>query len=677
MQRILIFILSAFCCWTIIGCSGEKDIELTGDRAFEQKQFLVAAKLLQDEMQTDDAKTVNEKTLKVAQCYDYANKTKEAAEWYKKYYDITKEPAYFYHHINKLKATNDYAKCEEELKDFIKQHPTEKLKAAFEIQQCENAEEWLQTGSKMYVVKKIDSVNTFRNEYAPVGYEKNKLVFTSDRSAATGDDKYGWTGEKFTDLFVSELINGKFQRPRKFSQIINTPAHEGTCTFTKNFNAVIFTRCGSPYNTDDYCQLLISEKQADGEWTEGSKLLLFGTEDTLQNVGQPFLTEDGKSLYFSSDAAGGLGGKDLYVCTKTSNGWGKPRNLGGTVNSSGDDVFPYVRKDGTLFFSSNGHGGMGGLDVFYCNKNGTRYSQPFNLKSPINTGADDFGFSFVQYNEKGINDTLMGWGYLSSPRVGGRGGDDIYKFELKKEKVYTYWLSGVVNENKYEDPKDSKSKVVDTIPVAGAIVQLFEINKTTGMQHLLDADSTSSNGSYAFQIEKDKQYKVLISKKNYFNKSDAVSSKNISNPNDDAKIYVYKNLKLEPIIKNKMIEIPNIFYDLDKWNIRTDAAAVLDSLVVPLMEENPTLKFELGSHTDSRGNDEYNMTLSQKRADAVVEYLIQKGINAERLVAKGYGETQIINRCTNGVDCTEEEHQQNRRTTFRVLDEAKTEESNK
>ncbi len=668
MQRIFIFILLISSSLCLIKCSGEKDVELTGDRAFEQKQFLVSAKLLQDEMQTDDVKTAHEKTLKVAQCYDYANKTKEAADWYEKYYTITKEPAYFYKHIEKLKATNNYEKCEEELKDFIKINPAEKIKAAYEIQQCQNADEWL-TLPSMYLIKKIDSVNTFRNEYAPVAFEKNKLVFTSDRSAATGDEKYGWTGEKFSDLFIAEMKDGKFQRPRKFSQILNTPAHEGTCTFTRNFNGIIFTRCGSANSTDDFCQLFISERQPDGEWSEGTKLLLFGNEDTLQNVGQPFLTEDGKSLYFSSDAAGGFGGKDLYVCSKTANGWSKPRNLGGTVNSSGDDVFPYVRKDGTLFFSSNGHGGMGGLDIFMCMKNGSKFSQPFNLKSPLNSGADDFGFTFVQYNEKGINDTLMGWGYISSPRTGGKGGDDIYKFELKKEKVYTFWLSGNISSNKYEDPKDPKSKVIDTLPIQHAFVQLFEVNKTTGMQHLVDADSTDKDGAYTFQIEKGKDYKLAVAKKNYFNKSDVVSSKNLEAKGEDSRIFVYKDLRLEHIIKNKMIEIPNIFYDLDKWNIRPDAAAVLDSLVVPLMEENPTLKFELGSHTDSRGNDEYNMTLSQKRADAVVEYLIQKGINAERLIAKGYGETQIINRCTNGVDCSEEEHQQNRRTTFKVLDE--------
>ena len=668
MRNIFLFtiVISLF---ILASCGAERDVELTGDRAFEQKQYLVAAKLLQEELTTASPKEVNDKTLKIAQSFDYANKTKQAAEWYKKYFDSNHEPAYFYQYIEKLKADNDYEKCTDELKAFIKDNPNEKVKSAYEIQQCQNAAEWLISPS-MYVVKKIDSVNTFRNEYAPVIYEKNALVFTTDRSASTGDEKYGWTGEKFSDLFVSEIKNGRFQRPKRLSNIINTPAHEGTCTFTRNFNGIIFTRCGSQNSTDDYCQLFISERQQDGEWSEGTKLNLFGDEDTLQNVGQPFLTDDGKSLYFSSDAAGGYGGKDLYVCYKTPNGWSKPRNLGGTVNSRGDDVFPYLRKDGNLFFSSNGHGGMGGLDIFMCIKNGNKFSQPFNLKSPMNSGADDFGFSFVQFENKSLPDTLQGWGYFSSPRPGGKGGDDVYKFELKKEKVYTFWLSGIISENVYDDPKDPKSKVIDTIAVKHSVVQLYEINKNTGMQHLLDVDTTDNYGRYTFMVEKNRDYKVVVTKKDYFSKSDIANTRNLKIGND-AKIFVHKNLRMDKIFKNKMIEIPNIFYDLDKANIRPDAAAVLDSLVLPLMDENPMLRFELGSHTDSRGDDNYNLKLSQKRADAVVEYLIGKGINANRLIALGYGETQIINRCANGVDCSEEEHQQNRRTTFKVIDEEK------
>jgi outer membrane protein OmpA-like peptidoglycan-associated protein len=667
MNKNLLFIFCVMLSVFLASCDAGKEIELTGDRAFEQKQFAVAAKLLQEEIKTCDKKEVADKTLKIAQSYDAANKNKDAATWYKNYYEISKEPSYFYKFIEQQKATNNYTECVKDLKEFIKENPTEKLKAAYEIQQCTDAEQWL-TSKSMYTIKKIDSINTFRNEYAPVSYEKNKLVFTSDRIAATGEEKYGWTGEKFSDLFYSEIKDGKYQRPKKFSSVINTAVHEGTCTFTRNYTAIIFTRCGSENSTDDFCQLYISERQNDGEWGDASRLFLFGAEDTLQNIGQPFLTEDGKTLYFSSDQAGGFGGKDLYVCNKTNGGWGKPRNLGATINSNGDDVFPYVRKDGTLFFSSNGHGGMGGLDIFMCMKNGNKYGQPFNLKSPLNSGADDLGFSFVQFESKNLPDTIQGWGYISSNRVGGKGGDDIYKFELKKERVITYWLSGAISENKFEDENDPKSKVIDTVFVQKAIVQLYETNKQTGMQHLVDTDTSDATGDYMFQIENNKEYKIIVSKKGYFNKSDIINAKKLLPTDNDSKAFAFKDLRIEKIFKDKQIEIPNIFYDVDKWNIRTDAAAVLDTLVLPIMIENPTLQFELGSHTDARGNDEYNLTLSQKRAEAVVDYLISKGINRERLIAKGYGETQIINRCANGVDCSDEEHQQNRRTTFKVVE---------
>jgi outer membrane protein OmpA-like peptidoglycan-associated protein len=667
MKKITPLFILIIAAMGFVGCDASKEIELTGDRAYEQKQYIIATKLLQDELKTCEKNEVKDKTLKIAQSFDAANKNADAAKWYQSYFELSNEPAYFYKFIEKQKSTNNYQQCVDDLNEFIKNNPSEKIKAAYEIQQCSDAEQWL-TLKSMYQLKKIDSINTIRNEYAPVAYEKSKLVFTSDRVAATGEEKYGWTGEKYSDLFYAEIKSGKFARPKKFSTVINTAVHEGTCTFTRNFSAIIFTRCGSENSTDDFCQLYISERQNDGEWGDAVRLFLFGAEDTLQNIGQPFLTEDGKSLYFSSDNAGGFGGKDLYVCSKTNAGWGKPRNLGATINSNGDDVFPYVRKDGTLFFSSNGHGGMGGLDIFMCMKNGNKYGQPFNLKSPLNSGADDLGFSFVQFESKNLPDTLQGWGYFSSNRVGGKGGDDIYKFELKKEKVITYWLNGAISENKYEDESNPKSKIMDTLFVQKAIVQLYEINKQNGMQHLVDADTTDANGDYMFQIENNKTYKIVVSKNGYFNKSDNVSSKNVAPKSDENKVFVYKDVRLEKIFKDKQIEIPNIFYDVDKSNIRADAAAVLDSLVLPILLENPTLQFELGSHTDARGNDDYNLALSQKRADAVVDYLISKSITRDRLIAKGYGETQIINRCLNDVDCSDEEHQQNRRTTFKVIE---------
>jgi outer membrane protein OmpA-like peptidoglycan-associated protein len=401
---------------------------------------------------------------------------------------------------------------------------------------------------------------------------------------------------------------------------------------------------------DNFTQLFSSKRKVGGEWESPVLINVFG-EDSMQNVGQPFLTEDGKSLYFSSDVSTGFGGKDIYVCTRTNSGWGPARNIGATVNSDKDEMFPFLRKDGVLFFSSNGYEGMGGLDIFMSQKTGWKFSRPQNIQAPINSGGDDFGIIFFEFKTPNLPDTIIGTGYLTSSRGGGKGGDDIYRFELRQE--VSYRMEGIVSETKSNE----------ILP--NALVQLYEMENN--IPFIAATDTTDKDGKFSFNIQKNKDFKVSASAKEHFAKSEFISSKNLP-PATESIVTIYRNVGLEKFVKNKFITVPNIFYDLDKSDVRPDAAMVLDSLVLPLMEENPELKFELGSHTDSQGSEEHNQVLSQARADKVVEYLINKGIAADRLVAKGYGETQIMNRCLEGVKCSDEEHQQNRRTTFKILE---------
>lgn len=633
------------------GCTGAQK-SLTGEQAFEQKQYLVAAKLLEAELlASKDAEEQAVKSILVAQAYAAANKNKEAIEWSKKAYEMNnRKPELFYAYIDKLRSTSDYATCITQLEKFAKQRPAEKANADKMIARFRQFQEWQQEGSR-YVIQRLDSISTVRNEYAMVPMSKDEFIFTSDRVASTGDEKYGWTGEKYSDFYTTRLVNGEYTRPKKFSESINTPGHEGTCTFNKNRTEIIFARTVVIGDREDnFTQLYVSKKGTDATWEQPVRLALFG-EDTAQNVGQPFMTEDGKTLFFSSDAQGGYGGKDLYVSSRTAEGWSAPRNLGPNINSERDEVFPFLRKDGMFFFSSNGHDGMGGLDIYYSQKSGWKFSRPTNLQWPMNSGADDFAVFFSSFQDNDLPDTLMGKGYFSSNRSGGRGGDELFYFELKHETKFR--LEGIV----YGD--------LDNKPVLpNAIVQLFEMEN--GVAYPVASDTTDATGTYTFSIQKNKDYKVSALAKTFFAKSDFISSRN-QVQNYEALVSLHKDLVLTKIIKNKLIEVPNIFYDLDKSDIRPDAAAVLDSVVMPLLVENPDLRFELGSHTDAQGDDEYNQKLSQDRADKVVAYLIEKGISPDRLISKGYGETQIINRCKNGVQCSDEEHQQNRRTTFKVL----------
>jgi peptidoglycan-associated lipoprotein len=649
---LLIWFFAASC------TSSYKTTELTGDIAFEQKDFIKAAKLLEEEYKTTDQKEF--KAARIASCYEYTNKYKEAGDWYQKSYEINKSVGYFYKYIDQLKSADKLETCIEELNSFLKKNPTEKYQVKVEINNCERLLGLQQKGS-FYTITKLDSINTYRNEYSPSLY-LNKLVFTSDRNMSVGDVKYGWTGEKFVDFYISNITPKLVKRAKPFNEIFNTENNDGACTFNKNGTEIFFTRCGSKNITDDYCSIYTSTKVADN-WLEPEKIIFF-ENDSTNNIGQPFLSEDGKALFFSSDAAGSLGGKDIWVSYRKGNSWSTPKNLGSPVNTSFDEMFPSLRPDGTLFFSSNKDGGIGGLDIYYSKKTGGKYLKPVNLQCPINSGADDFSLIFKEYRTENLPDTIEATGFFCSSRVSGKGGDDIYQFIAKK--TIQVELKGYVVENIYETPNDPLSTFTGTQPVANAQVQLFEYVGDKPI--LIYIDSTSVNGGFNFIIQKEKNYKIIVNKKAYFSKQELFNS--LILPKIENDIYTFsKTIIIDKVIKDKFIEIPNIFYDLDKYVVREDASVILDSLVLPIMNQNPELKFELGSHTDSRGNDDYNEELSQKRADAVVSYLINKGIDAQRLTAKGYGETQIINKCKNEVPCEESEHEKNRRTTFRIIED--------
>ncbi|RZM13480.1 MAG: hypothetical protein EOO88_44680, partial [Pedobacter sp.] len=388
------------------------------------------------------------------------------------------------------------------------------------------------------------------------------------------------------------------------------------------------------YATEFITELYYSKKLDDGKW---STPFPFRYNDVNKHsVGDPYLTMDGKRLYFASNMPGGLGGADIYYVDRIADGdWGSPINLK-DINTAGNERTPSIGEGDLFYFASDGRIGLGGLDLFTARLKGDIMTGIQNMGYPANSPQDDFAFTA----------TGKLTGLMSSNRSGGLGSDDIYSF-VAKEPVIAKLIFGLEGKVLNRDTGQ---------PISGATVQLGHGDGS------MEKVATASDGSFSFGLGEKSEYKLAAEKAGHIR--GPVSK--ISTVGLTRSTVIYKDLYLGEIVIGKAIKIDNIFYDFDRSNIRPDAAFELDKLVETL-KENPTIWIELGSHTDSRGNDVYNQKLSQNRATAAVNYIIGKGIAKERITAKGYGETMLVNQCGNGVKCTEEEHQQNRRTEFKIV----------
>jgi len=519
--------------------------------------------------------------------------------------------------------------------------------------QCREAIIWQKEFTKTQVTN-LAPLNTPNADYALVPYKNNQYIFSSNRTDATGSLKDGWTGEKPSDLFVVDKTAKAFGAVSNLGAPVNTPFHESSATFSKDFKEVYFVRCGQEDKSNQYCHVYYSAFNNE-HWTDPVKLGLFA--DTI-NVYDPHLSKDGKLLFVAASPIDNFGGTDLYMFIKADSGWGAPQNLGSGINTPGSERFPWLDDKGNLYFSSNGLPGMGGLDIFKAIKTKAGFKDPQNLRSPINSGADDFAFYIEKYKPNNEADTILFAGYFSSNRKGGKGSDDVYRFEDKWVNFFV--LNGKVVEKEFEVAENPESKVLGLKPMAKAKVEL----KST-KDEVIATVYTDAKGEFLFNLEAETDYKLTASKSGYFNSNAQTSTKG-KRHQDSTLISLFVQVELEKIFTQKMVAIPNIYYDYDKATLRPESQLVLDSILV-FFKENPDLTVEIGSHTDSRGSDAYNLKLSQARAQSVVDYLISKSIPVDRLLAKGYGETKPVNNCTNGAKCTEEEFQKNRRTTFRVV----------
>lgn len=643
------------------GCTYTQKVK-DGSFAFDRKQYAVATDLLQKEYKKAKSRVEKGKiAFLLGESYRILNKPASASTWYKSAYDNGYGVDALREYAYTLKAMQQYDDAMKAFKELGIEigSPYEYRR---EIAACQVAKGWLEEKSREYAVTPAD-FNSPNADYSPALFKDGQLLFTSDRGAATGDDTYNWTGRDFSDLFLVNTRSGDVQT---FDNQINTQYNEGTAVFNRDFTEMYFTRCYGDKKEDNYCKIMVS-KWDGSQWTVPAML---GFEQEEVNYGHPALSADGKTLYFSCNSNDGWGGYDIWTSERPSatSEWELPKLMGRSVNTIGNEKFPSLDGD-TLYFASDFHPGMGGLDIFKTWKMPNGAWVPVkNLKPPLNSGSDDFGY-VVDPNAKTSSDILQA-GYFTSNRPEGAGGDDIYRFEkripppepAKPEPPvveYKMILEGYVLEKIYAEAGNPDSKVLGRKPLNGADVKVKfgkeEKNFTVG-----------EDGFFTMQLAEQSDYQFLASKDGYLTGENFFSTKGIGkDPANPVQTFEVE-IVLDKIFINREIVLEDIYYDFDKWDIRADARPTLDKLARDL-ELNPRIRIQLASHTDCRGNDRYNEDLSQKRAQSAVDYLVSKGIAAERLAAKGFGESQPKADCLCN-RCTEEEHQLNRRTTFTILE---------
>jgi peptidoglycan-associated lipoprotein len=582
----------------------------------------------------------------IAECYRLINNSENAEAWYRQ--AVRTKPEAQYWLAESMKKNGKFQEAIEEFRRYKQIVPSDE-RTDQQIRACELALEWSRN-PEAYRVENIRDLNSTRaSDFSPayVRDDYSMIYFTSARDGTTSRRTHGATGQNFTDIFESRLDrNGKWSSPVPV-RALNSEFEDGTPVFSADYREVYFTRCETGKREQKGCMIMHSTRVGDSWSTPRNTGIL---SDSLI-AAHPALSPDGMTLYFVSDMSGGYGGKDIWYVTKSGDSWSSPVNLGSDINTSGDELFPYMRSDGVLYFSSDGHIGMGGLDIFKA------VSQPdgswivTNMKPPINSSADDFGIIFEGANEKGI---------FTSTR-NARERDNLFSFELPP---LNFNVTGLV--------KDEQTGA----PVPDATVQLIASDGSN-----LQAE-TGAAGDFRFTLRANADYIFLASKQGYLNGRERETTRG----QEQSRNFM---VTISLLAIDKPIELPNILYDFGRWDLRPESMISLDRLVETLLD-NQSITIELMSHTDSRDTEEFNLQLSQRRAQSVVEYLIDKGIVPDRLSARGYGKStpkvvddeiseqnpflrlgatlteQYINSLAND-EQREIAHQINRRTEFRVL----------
>lgn len=580
---------------------------------------------------------------RLAESYRKSNNIGQAAPYYRvAIQNGIDDDMAWYQYAQALKAVGKYADAKDALQDYLLKaaNPSVKKMAENDLAGLEKLD-LLKDRESYYRVKNLETINTPAAEYSPV-YNKGELYFTSNRD---GGKIYKATGTGFTDIYSVKARGAVVDLTtlRPIDQVINDAGvNEGSVTFSPDGFTMIFAKGNSGKSTDAEQINLYFTRYRNGRYSAPRPV---NVNDPSSWDSSPALSPDGTTLYWASDRPGGFGGSDIYSATINNRGrWVDVRNLGPEINTAGDEAFPYIAEDGSLYFSSDGHPGLGRMDIFVAKRQGG-VMRVDNLGAPINSEGDDFGLFL-------FNPTR---GFFTSNRPGGKGDDDIYTFvnDDPNLKIINFYLTGTT-----VTPTETGGEEV----LGNTKVRLLDRKD----DKLISEAFTADDGVFKFQVFGEENYYLVAEKPDYFTTRTDFSTvgktpdrekltEMITNVTFETKISLNKIVVLKPIV------LENIYYDLDKADIRPDAARELDKLA-QLMKDNPEIEIELSSHTDARDTDEYNLDLSDRRAKSAVQYLVSQGINPSRMVARGYGESQLIIKDAR----TEEEHQVNRRTEFKV-----------
>ena len=619
MRKLSTILLTILCAILTVSCGADQAVK-KGDKFYAVGEYYDAAtqyRKAYTQTPSKERTLKGQRAMKLAECYRRINLTNKAITAYNNAVRYKQADSLTQFYLGQLHLRNgNYKEAAKHYQTAIDSLPADnpyRTLAKNGLKSAQMAPQWRKEGSD-YTVKRMDIFNSRRAEYAPMlaGDEHEQLFFTSTRNQAQGDEYSGITGAKAADIFMAQKDDkGKWGKPQAIDSELNSNFDEGACCFSPDGRTMFLTQCKTDANYPRYATIVVSQRN-DAAWSKPTELII--SKDTLTSFAHPAVSPDGEWLYFVSDMPGGLGGYDIWRCRLFGNNEvGMMENLGEPVNTPGDEMFPTFRPNGDLYFSSNGHPGMGGLDIYILSKGG-KLSHP---GSPLNSQGDDFGMTFEGKRNQG---------FFCSNRGDSRGYDHIYSF-YNPEIVQTV-KGWVYEQDGYE------------LPAA----QVYMVgNDGTNLKL-----SVRGDGSFTQEIKAGVDYVFLGTCKGFLNHQQQLRVDPVTESQEYVLQFPLANISAPVLIEN-------IFYDFDKATLRPKSQTALDELV-KLLNENPNITIELSAHTDYKGSDQYNERLSQRRAESVVNYLIANGIAADRLTPKGYGEEQ-----------QEQCNQLTRRTEFIVL----------
>lgn len=637
-KYISFFLLTAII--ILSACSAGKMALKKGDKKYDRGEYNVAIDYYEKALDKQVATTKS--NFYIAESYRLSNRIKKAEPFYSAAIEdgIEEESAHFYYALS-LKANEKYKEAKSHLNDYLPTATNDEI-IALAKREVDNLEVVNRIVDKedFFRVKNLEEINTDAAEYSPV-YLNGELYFTSSRY---GGKIYKATGTPFTNIYKVKTKGAVVDTTTIDAiELINSEnTNDGSVTFTDNGNIMVFAKGNSGRKKGTRDVNLYISRYRRGGWSE-PVMLTINDPDAWDST--PAFSTDGRTLYFASNREGGYGGTDLYTATMDNRGrWGRVRNLGPKINTSGNEMFPFVSSDGKLYFASTGHPGFGNLDLFMATRSEGDIAID-NLGPSINSNMDDFGLFLFDPTK----------GFFSSNREESKGDDDIFTFINNNPdlKIVNYYLSGVTYT--YDENGNEILLPNTSVRLVGAD------------DEVLDQTITDQEAKFLFRVYPEESYILYGEKPEFLTTRESFSTVGKSVPKEDLEQLVTNvtfdtKLTLDKIVLDKAVVLDNIYYDLDKANIREDAAQELDKLVT-ILRDNPEISIELSSHTDSRADAAYNLELSQRRAQAAVDYIITNGVDKGRLTARGYGESQLIIEDAE----TEEEHQVNRRTEFKVI----------